>query len=85
VGIRKGEYWRCQNQVCQGEILVTASSALAEDRNPLCSCGSLMKKPYIRPALKSHPATGEITSRFEGPASHQLAPYPAQQSNEDNN
>lgn len=45
MGIRKGEYWRCQNQACQGEILVTASSTLVEDKNPLCSCGDLMKKP----------------------------------------
>jgi len=50
--IRKGERWRCQNPVCQSEILVTASSEVMDGRNPRCSCGSPMKKPYVRPEMK---------------------------------
>lgn len=59
MAIRKGERWHCQNQECQGEILVIVSSEVEGAANPRCSCGSIMKKPYVRPELKIHPAGRE--------------------------
>ena len=49
--IRKGEQWRCQNQECRSEILVSTSSHAQGGSNPRCSCGEIMKKPYVRPEL----------------------------------
>jgi hypothetical protein len=57
VAIRKEERWRCQNAFCASEILVTSSSEVEGGTNPRCSCGSVMKKTYVSPALKSYPAT----------------------------
>jgi len=33
VETRKGERWRCQNRICQAEILVLASGELREGTN----------------------------------------------------
>lgn len=52
MGIQKGERWLCQNDACGGEILVLASSQLQDVGNPRCSCGSVMKKPYIKPEIR---------------------------------
>jgi hypothetical protein len=51
--MQKGERWRCLNDACGGEIMVLVSSHL-EGENPRCSCGSIMKKPYSKPALKTY-------------------------------
>lgn len=71
MAIRKEERWRCQNPFCNGEILVTSSSEVEDGANPRCSCGSLMKKPYVLPTLKSHLATEEARALLELPASLQ--------------
>jgi hypothetical protein len=65
VAIRKGEQWHCSNQACNGEILVITSSESEAGVNPRCSCGSTMKKPYSRPAVKAYPATAEAWQRLE--------------------
>jgi hypothetical protein len=54
--IRKGEQWRCFNHACGSGILVLASSELAAGTNPRCSCGSIMKKPYLPPQIMSRKA-----------------------------
>jgi hypothetical protein len=46
-----GETWRCTNANCRCEVLVEIGS-LAAGRNPVCSCGALMKKPYAPPVLR---------------------------------
>ncbi len=63
--IRKGERWRCQNPACRSEILVTASSEVVDGKNPRCSCGRPMKKPYVRPEMKMVPSTEEARNCFE--------------------
>ena len=67
MAIHKGEQWRCINPACNGEIFVIVSSELEGGVNPRCSCGSVMKQPYSRPALKTYPATPEARRRVEVP------------------
>ena len=67
VAIRKGEQWNCINPACNGEVFVIASSELEGGVNPRCSCGSVMKQPYLRPALKTYPATQEARQRVQIP------------------
>jgi hypothetical protein len=67
VAIRKGEQWNCINPACNGEVFVIASSEWEGGVNPRCSCGSVMKQPYSRPALKTYPATAEARKRVEIP------------------
>jgi hypothetical protein len=62
--IRKGERWRCQNPACQSEISVIASSEVVNGKNPRCSCGNPMKKPYVRPEMKMVPSTEESRHNF---------------------
>ena len=67
--LQKGERWRCQNHACKSEILVLASSGVPSDSNPRCSCGGLMRKPYVRPGVNSYPLTKETRRRFDNDAS----------------
>jgi hypothetical protein len=53
VDIRKGQRWRCQNPKCKSEIFVTSSSRAQDGSNPRCSCGEIMKMPYVRPELST--------------------------------
>jgi hypothetical protein len=43
----KDERWICQNDACGSMILVLQSSRLEGD-NPRCSCGSVLKKEYVK-------------------------------------
>ena len=70
--IRKGERWRCQNRICQAEILGLASSELPEGTNPRCSCGQIMRKPYARPEISTSPVTRELEQPSQLPASSPL-------------
>jgi hypothetical protein len=72
VEILKGERWRCQNQTCQAEIQVLSSSGVQDGTNPRCSCGQIMRKPYVRPEISTGPLTREIERRFRFPASAPL-------------
>jgi len=65
VDIRKGERWRCQNPECRSEILVSTSSRVQGGSNPRCSCGEIMKKPYVRPELSTFESEGEAHAHFE--------------------
>ena len=42
---------RCQNRNCGCEVRVIKSS-IAGSSNPLCCCGTVMKKPYQPPVLQ---------------------------------
>ena len=75
--IRKGERWRCLNPACQSEILVIASSEVVNGRNPRCSCGSPMKKPYVLPEMKMIPSTEEMRHGFGPHITLCLDLYPA--------
>lgn len=68
MAIRKEERWRCQNPFCAGEILVMSSSEVEGGTNPRCSCGGLMKKPYVSPALRPFPASEETKMLSDLPA-----------------
>jgi hypothetical protein len=48
--MKTGEHWRCSNPLCHAEILVVQGSAIG-DRNPICICGSVLKKRYVPPVL----------------------------------
>lgn len=50
---RKGHVWRCLNDACGAQILVTEDAAFEGDSNPRCCCGSMMKMPYSPPGLRS--------------------------------
>ena len=49
--MKTGERWHCTNPACRCSILVETSSE-AEGKNPLCTCGSLMKKRYSPPVFQ---------------------------------
>ena len=63
--IQKGERWRCQDRNCRSEIFVTISSQIENGFNPRCSCGEIMKKPYVRPELIAFESEKEGCGRFE--------------------
>jgi len=48
MNMKIGEEWRCTNPACHCEVLVRSNSEI-EGRNPLCVCGSPMKKKYTPP------------------------------------
>jgi hypothetical protein len=50
--LRKGQIYRCQNPECRAEIEVVKDSIEAVS-NPLCCCGSEMKKAYARPVFRT--------------------------------
>jgi hypothetical protein len=45
-----GERWHCMDPGCHCEVLVTTSGAV-DGLNPRCACGSIMKKPYVKPTI----------------------------------
>ena len=49
--MKSGERWHCTNAACGCSILVETSSE-AEGKNPVCACGSAMKKQYAPPAFQ---------------------------------
>src|SRR6267143_3061291 len=65
VDIRKGQRWRCQNPGCRSEIFVSASSRAQGASNLRCSCGQIMKKPYVRPGLNTFESVKEPHPNLE--------------------
>lgn len=74
MSMQKGERWLCQNEACGSEILVVAASALQRDENPRCSCGSIMKKPYVRPEVNVLRFVAETLEGLPGRANVPLDP-----------
>ncbi len=60
----EGQVYRCQNRVCDAEILVNKASREAR-ANPRCGCGAEMKKPYSPPVLRKLDPDDELVSRLE--------------------
>jgi len=75
VSIQKGERWLCQNDACASEMLVLESSNLRGDENPRCSCGSIMKQPYVRPEVRAFQAQQEARDGFAEMESEPFDPY----------
>ena len=75
MSIQKGERWLCQNNACGSEILVVESSKLRNDENPRCPCGSIMKKPYVRPEVSVFKARTETVNRSAELVSEPFDPY----------
>jgi hypothetical protein len=50
------------NQACSAEIQVIERAGLRGGSNPRCSCGSIMKMPYIKPQLRRFEATDDVMS-----------------------
>ncbi len=46
MSMTEGQVYRCQNHHCGCEITVVKPSTQT-NANPMCCCGSEMKKPYI--------------------------------------
>jgi len=65
VNIQKGERWRCQNEICGSEILVTRPSRSQGGSNLRCSCGEIMKKSYAQPGLRSFESEVEARVKLE--------------------
>jgi hypothetical protein len=49
--MKSGERWHCTNAACRCSILVENSGEI-EGENPLCACGSVMKKVYSSPVFQ---------------------------------
>ena len=49
--MKTGERWHCTNVACRCAVLVESSGEV-EGSNPLCACGSLMKKEYSAPVFQ---------------------------------
>lgn len=60
----KGEVYRCQNPSCRAEVRVEKESR-ENSSNPICCCGTQMKKPYEPPRLSTLEPTPELISLFE--------------------
>ena len=57
---KQGQVWRCLNDACGAQLLVTESGVLHEGGNPRCCCGSLMKMPYEHPKIRFSEESQEV-------------------------
>ena len=48
--MKVGEHWRCTNSACRCEVLVETGGNI-HGSNPVCACGTVMKKKYASPGL----------------------------------
>jgi len=76
VDIRRGERWRCQNPECRSEIFVTSSSRVKVGAKLRCSCGEIMKKPYVRPELETYDLAKEPQRVLKGSLSAAARHFP---------
>ena len=47
---KTGEHWHCTNPLCRGEIAIVRLSEI-DGHNPICTCGSVLKKKYTPPVF----------------------------------
>jgi hypothetical protein len=50
----KGQRFVCQNPGCGCEMEVIKAPPEGAASNPRCGCGSVMKKPYVKPSVLTH-------------------------------
>ena len=62
MAMNAGQIYRCQNIRCRSEMQVIEVSAIAQQktRNPRCSCGAEMKKPYAPPVFRELPMEAKV-------------------------
>lgn len=51
VSTLKGQRFVCQNAECGCEMEVVKAPSESVAANPRCGCGSVMKKPYVKPSV----------------------------------
>jgi hypothetical protein len=64
----KGEKWVCLNATCRSEFVVTVASGPDDGTNPMCCCGSKMKKVYSAPtlwAIQNPEASSTLDGKFQ--------------------
>jgi hypothetical protein len=49
--MKGGERWHCTDLACRCSVLVENTGEI-EGKNPVCACGSVMKKQYSPPVLQ---------------------------------
>jgi len=49
--MKNGERWPCTNLACRCSIVVENTGEI-EGKNPVCACGSVMKKQYASPVFQ---------------------------------
>jgi len=50
--MKKGQVYRCTNRSCNCEVVVSKDSETGGRSNPVCCCGSEMKKIYKKPEFR---------------------------------
>jgi hypothetical protein len=58
----KGQRFVCQNGGCGCEMEVVKAPPEGLASNPRCGCGSVMKKPYVKPSVHTHSTLKAKTS-----------------------
>jgi hypothetical protein len=58
----KGQRFICQNAECGCEMEVIKAPTEGVAANPRCGCGSVMKKPYVKPPVLTNPTLKAKTS-----------------------
>jgi hypothetical protein len=58
--LKQGQVWRCLNDACRAEVLVTETGGLEHGSNPRCCCGSMMKMPYEKPKIRHSEESHEV-------------------------
>lgn len=67
--MRKGQRFRCQNPGCRAEIEVIKDS-MEGASNPRCCCGTVMKKLYSKPVLRTLDKDDAIAEELFGNRAH---------------
>lgn len=49
--MRTGERWHCTNNACRCVVVVEVTGE-SEGQNPVCACGSAMKKEHSSPVFQ---------------------------------
>jgi hypothetical protein len=58
--LKRGQVWRCLNDACGAQVLVTETGGLEDGGNPRCCCGSMMKMPYEKPKIRDSEESHEV-------------------------
>src|SRR5213592_3581931 len=64
MAMKTGERWHCTNATCRCSILVEATGE-TEGKNPLCACGSVMRKQYAPPVFRNRCPHAKTLRRIE--------------------
>jgi len=62
---KQGQVWRCLNDACGAELMVTGTGLLDKGSNPRCCCGSVMKMPYEQPRIRFSEESREVKNLLQ--------------------